>query len=318
MSWKSYLGTVVGTSIAVFAGNKAGDMVFGDEGTKQRYNRPLEGRADRFERDHPIYDFHWEKPRQEVALSKDEWRGFPLQTRLTIGPDAQVLRFQLPNSHMRMGMRTCGFVLLRYKDSDGKFVVRPYTPVSMDWETGKIDIMVKKYPGSKMGTHCHDLKIGQHIEIKGPFDKYILHPDMHATIGCIAGGSGVTPMYQAMMYCAKWPTCKTNTSLILANNSSDNIVMGDHVNFLATTSARANVYHTVLEADEKWTGGVGYVNKSMIKAKMPPPGEGKVFVCGPPAMMEAVCGPKGEKGAQGPLGGLLKDMGYSEEDVYKF
>ena len=56
----------------------------------------------------------------------------------------------------------------------------------------------------------------------------------------------------------------------------------------------------------------------MIKARMPAPGFGKVMVCGPPAMMDAVCGPKGEKGAQGPLGGMLKEMGYSEEDVYKF
>ena len=44
-------------------------------------------------------------------------------------------------------------------------------------------------------------------------------------------------------------------------------------------------------------------------------------VCGPPPLYKAVCGPKGTKDdpkAQGELGGLLKDMGYAEEAVFKF
>lgn len=46
-----------------------------------------------------------------------------------------------------------------------------------------------------------------------------------------------------------------------------------------------------------------------------------VFVCGPPPLYKAVCGPKGTKDdpkAQGELGGLLKDMGYAEHAVFKF
>ena len=46
-----------------------------------------------------------------------------------------------------------------------------------------------------------------------------------------------------------------------------------------------------------------------------------LFVCGPPPLYKAVCGPKGTKDdpkAQGELGGLLKDMGYAEEAVFKF
>ena len=78
------------------------------------------------------------------------------------------------------------------------------------------------------------------------------------------------------------------------------------------------VYNTILEGDDLWKEGLGYVNKSMIAAKMPPPGCGKVLVCGPPPMMEAVCGKKGPKNTQGELGGMLKEMGYSAEDVHKF
>lgn len=53
---------------------------------------------------------------------------------------------------------------------------------------------------------------------------------------------------------------------------------------------------------------------------MPPPGapDAMVFVCGPPGLMNAVSGDKAKDKSQGPLSGMLKDMGYSAERVFKF
>lgn len=42
-----------------------------------------------------------------------------------------------------------------------------------------------------------------------------------------------------------------------------------------------------------------------------------MFVCGPPPMYKAVCGPK-DKGKQGELAGLLAAAGYTPEMVFKF
>ena len=42
-----------------------------------------------------------------------------------------------------------------------------------------------------------------------------------------------------------------------------------------------------------------------------------VMVCGPNPMISHVCGPK-IKRKQGPVGGLLKDAGFSSEQVFKF
>ena len=71
-----------------------------------------------------------------------------------------------------------------------------------------------------------------------------------------------------------------------------------------------------------WTGSVGYVTKQMLEAKLPRPSDGSmVFVCGPPPMYKAVCGPKGtpeDPKAQGELGGLLKEIGFTKDKVFKF
>ncbi len=43
-----------------------------------------------------------------------------------------------------------------------------------------------------------------------------------------------------------------------------------------------------------------------------------VQVCGPPPLMKAISGDKAEDKSQGPLTGILKDLGYTSEQVYKF
>lgn len=44
----------------------------------------------------------------------------------------------------------------------------------------------------------------------------------------------------------------------------------------------------------------------------------KIFVCGPPGMYKAISGAKNSPFDQGELTGVLKEMGYSKDQVYKF
>jgi cytochrome-b5 reductase len=57
----------------------------------------------------------------------------------------------------------------------------------------------------------------------------------------------------------------------------------------------------------------------MIQSHVPPPSEDVlVLVCGPDPMLASIAGPKGKNFTQGELSGLLKDLGYTSEQVYKF
>ena len=68
-----------------------------------------------------------------------------------------------------------------------------------------------------------------------------------------------------------------------------------------------------------WAGGAGYISQEMLARWMPPPTEEtKILVCGPPPMVEAVCGAPKSFTEQGPLKGHLKALGYNEAQVYKF
>jgi cytochrome-b5 reductase len=56
----------------------------------------------------------------------------------------------------------------------------------------------------------------------------------------------------------------------------------------------------------------------MLAEHLPKPGDGKIFVCGPPGLMKHVSGTKAKDKSQGDIDGLLKELGYSASDVYKF
>ena len=61
------------------------------------------------------------------------------------------------------------------------------------------------------------------------------------------------------------------------------------------------------------------MNEQILKEHLPPPGDDSlVLVCGPPGMMEAVCGDKAKDKSQGELKGILKTLGYTPEQVFKF
>jgi cytochrome-b5 reductase len=61
---------------------------------------------------------------------------------------------------------------------------------------------------------------------------------------------------------------------------------------------------------------VGYINRDLLAKQMPPPAsDSLILVCGPPGMMKSISGDKLPDKSQGPLSGLLKDMGYTEQQV---
>ncbi len=71
---------------------------------------------------------------------------------------------------------------------------------------------------------------------------------------------------------------------------------------------------------ENWQGGTGHITKELLKTVLPEPKEEnvKIFVCGPPGLYKAVSGTKKSPADQGELTGMLKELGYGQDQVYKF
>ncbi len=185
-----------------------------------------------------------------------------------------------------------------------------------------MDFVIKRYPSGPMSEHLHDMSPEQRLSFKGPLPKYPWTLNKHQHIALIAGGTGITPMYQLCRAIFNNPDERTKVTLVFGNVSEQDILLKHELHELENTyPQRFRAFYVLDNPPPEWAGGKGYITKELLKTVLPEPKEGenvKLFVCGPPGMYNAISGPKKSPADQGELGGILKELGYSKDQVYKF
>ncbi|CAK9012813.1 NADH-cytochrome b5 reductase-like protein (B5R), partial [Durusdinium trenchii] len=253
----------------------------------------------------------------EKALSPAEFREFKLKETERVSHNTQLYRFELPSNNHETGLTVASCLVARAV-VDGKKVVRPYTPVSLNHQRGYVDLLVKTYPapGGRMSRHIEALEPGQALEMKGPFKKVDYKANMHKKVGMIAGGTGITPMLQVIREVLSNPQDHTEIHLVFANVTEDDILLRDELDALQYLYPAFHVYYTLDKPPSGWTMGAGFVSADIIKAHLPSPEDDcLLLVCGPKGLVAHVAGDKGPKNSQGDLGGLLKQLGFAPESM---
>jgi len=240
-----------------------------------------------------------------------------------INHNTKKFRFKLPEDDNVSGLKIASALITKYKGPEmEKPVIRPYTPVSDEDARGYLDLVVKAYPNGPMSQHLHSLTPGQSLEFKGPIPKYPWSPNKHEHIVLIAGGTGITPMWQLARNIFKNPDDQTKVTLVFGNITEEDILLRREWDELENTYPRRfRAFYTLDQPPDDWAQGKGYITKELLKTVMPEPKEGdkvKIFVCGPPGMYKAISGTKKSPADQGELDGILKELGYSKEQVFKF
>ncbi|TKX25826.1 NADH-cytochrome b5 reductase-2 [Elsinoe australis] len=232
------------------------------------------------------------------------------------------LRFTFEDDSAVSGVDVASALITKYKGPEmEKPVIRPYTPVSDEDARGYLDFIIKKYPDGPMSSHMHDMAPGQRLDIKGPIPKYRWETNKHDHIALIAGGTGITPMWQLCRAIFKNPEDKTKVTLVYGNVGEDDIILKKELAQLENEYPnRFRAFYVLDNPPKEWKGGRGYVTKELLKTIIPSPNETnlKVFVCGPPGLYKAISGTKKSPQDQGELDGYLKELGYSKDQVYKF
>jgi len=108
----------------------------------------------------------------------------------------------------------------------------------------------------------------------------------------VAGGTGITPMYQIAREVLRNPQDTTTVHLLFANVSVDDILIREEVDKLAARHpGRFHVHYVLDRAPDKWSGSTGFVTPKLIAAYLPPPSDDSLLLfCGPPPMTKAVEG----------------------------
>ncbi|KAF7560178.1 hypothetical protein G7046_g3966 [Stylonectria norvegica] len=239
----------------------------------------------------------------------------PLESSEQVNHNTKRLRFKLPQRDAVSGLALTSAVLtVSWPAGRWLPVPRPYTPVSASDEHGFLDLLVKRYPDGKASTHLHSLEPGQKLFFAAALKGYQWTPNSFPHVTLIAGGAGITPLYQLAQGILRNPADKTAITLVFGVNSdADVLLRKEFEDFSREFPGRFKAVYAVSHPTEGSPFRKGYVTKELLEevAPLPKDGNTKVFICGPPAMETSLVGKRNTPG-------ILTQLGYRKDQIHKF
>ncbi|KAI4307322.1 hypothetical protein L6164_030524 [Bauhinia variegata] len=261
----------------------------------------------------PIKEVTLQRP---VALNPREKIPCKLVSKTSISHDVRLFRFSLPSEDQVMGLPV-GKHIFVCATTDGKLCMRAYTPTSSVDEVGYFDLVVKiyfkgvhpKFPnGGLMSQYLDSLPIGSTLDVKGPLGhieytgrgNFLVHGKHRFAkkLAMLAGGTGITPIYQVAQAVLKDPEDRTEMYVVYANRTEDDILLKEEMDAWAKEySDRFKVWYVVQESiREGWQYSLGFITENVVREHCPPASEETLaLTCGPPPMIQFAVQPNLEK-----------------------
>ncbi|KAK4279232.1 hypothetical protein QN277_016965 [Acacia crassicarpa] len=251
--------------------------------------------------------YYYVTKKPKGCLDPKNFKEFKLVQLRQLSHNVAEFRFSLPTPTSVLGLPIGQHISCRGKDFFGDEVVRQYTPISLDTHVGYFDLVIKMYAQGRMSHHFRKMRVGDYLAVKGPKGRFKYQPNEVRAFGMIAGGTGITPMFQVTRAILENPEDKTNIHLIYANVTYVDILLKDQLDeFALKFPSQFRVYYVLNQSPEEWEGGVGFVSREMIQAHCPAPAPDiKMLRCGPPPMNVAIAR-------------HLQVLGYSSQMQFQF
>merc|ERR1712232_860477 len=133
------------------------------------------------------------------------------------------------------------------------------------------------------------------------FNVKIQAPFPHKKIGMIVGGTGITPMVQALhaiLGSSATGAAQESVAMLYGSRDSKDILGKDILDSWANECDKFSLTHVLSHEPDNsdWKGERGFITKELIQKHLPGPDEKDIiiFVCGPPPMYNFLCGPREE------------------------
>jgi len=145
----------------------------------------------------------------------------------------------------------------------------------------------KKLTQSDFSKTLDTLRAGDELKIQYPFGKFTLEDNPASKIAFLSGGIGITPI-RSIAKSAADKNIGTDMVLVYSNRTVKDIVFKDDFDAMQKSYPKLRVAHVLCEAEPGFKCRVGLINATVIKNEILDYQERKFFLCGPPAMVEAM------------------------------
>ncbi|XP_048331677.2 nitrate reductase [NADH] [Ziziphus jujuba] len=252
---------------------------------------------------------------KNIALVPREKIPCKLIAKSSISHDVRLFRFALPSEDQVLGLPVGKHIFL-CATIDDKLCMRAYTPTSSIDEVGYFDLVVKiyfknvhpKFPnGGAMSQYLDSLPLGSVLDIKGPLGHIEYTGSGNFSVGgkakfakklaMLAGGTGITPIYQVAQAVLKDPEDETEMFVVYANRTEDDILLREELDDWARKYERFKIWYVVQEPiKEGWQYSVGFITESILREHIPEGSDDTLaLACGPPPMIQFAVQPNLEK-----------------------
>ncbi|KAJ5729129.1 oxidoreductase NAD-binding domain-containing protein [Penicillium malachiteum] len=243
-----------------------------------------------------------------------------LESSHQVNDNTKRLLFQLPDPNFNAGLGLTSFILIFHKPASGWLpVIRPYTPINNFNELGYIELLVKKYPNGPASSHLHSLKPGDTLSVRAPMTSFKWKPNEFESVNLIAGGAGITPIFQLIQGILNNPEDRTKIKLIFGVNTDKDLVLKEELDaFERGFPGRLKAVYAISNPADGSPFYKGKVTKELLQRELVGAKDGKamkIFLCGPPSMEAFIFGKKGWFSNQK---GALEELGYSSGQIFKF
>ncbi len=192
---------------------------------------------------------------------------------------------------------------LRVKLNNDDNLQRYLSISSSPTEKGYLEF-TKKITDSDFSSALSILKPGDMVSIEYPYGAFTLERSVER-IAFISGGIGITPI-RSMCKFAVDKNLNLDIVLLYANNSVKDIAFREDFEKMQAEYGNLHVTHVLCEKDMEFSCVVGRINADIIKKEVPDYLGRFFFLCGPPAMVEAMKGLL-TKELEVPLGNIITE-----------
>ncbi|QPG77105.1 hypothetical protein FOA43_004508 [Brettanomyces nanus] len=236
-----------------------------------------------------VIAFYMTSSGERQVLTNEKFQEFPLIQKKHVSHNSALFTFGLPRSTDVLGLPIGQHIQIASKIK-GKDVVRSYTPTSLDEDTkGQFDLLIKVYANGNVSKYVDNLKIGDTIRVKGPKGFFTYTANMVSKFGMIAGGTGITPMYQIIKAICNDPEDHTEVYLLYGNVCEEDVLLQKELDQMATANSNIHIHHVLNNPPQGWTQGKGFIGRELMEERLPKPADDvQLLLCGPPPMVSAM------------------------------
>ncbi|MFC1658546.1 ferredoxin--NADP reductase [Candidatus Omnitrophota bacterium] len=152
-------------------------------------------------------------------------------------------------------------------------------------EKGYIEF-TKKITESNFSRMLDEARPGQRIRIEYPLGAFTFGGE-YGKIAFLSGGIGITPIRSIIKFVID-KNLGTDMVLIYANRTIQDIVFKEDLDNMRGEYQKLKLAYVISQPEPQWTGEKGRINAGIIRGQIPDYAERRFYICGPPAMVEAM------------------------------